>query len=61
MARGVVRGHPLPGARQRDQPVQRPAVEQVPAERDRDPAGDRALAGAAGTVDGDDWSQGDRG
>ena len=42
-------------AGQRHQAVQRAAVEQVPAQRAPPPA-DRALAGAAGTVDGDDRS-----
>ena len=38
---------------QRHQPVERSAVEQVEAERPRDPGGDRPLAGRGGAVDGD--------
>ena len=50
----VVCGDALLAARQGDQPVKGPAVEQVEAERGGHPAGDGALAGAAGAVDGDD-------
>ena len=40
--------------RKRQQPVQRSAVQQVPAQGGRNAAGDRALARTAGTVDGND-------
>ena len=51
---GVVRADALPGPRQGYQPIQRPAVQQVQAQRGGDPAGDGAFAGAARAVDGDD-------
>src|SRR5688572_32031806 len=41
-------------AGERDQPIQGPAVQQVPAEVARHPAGNRALAGSAGAVDRND-------
>ena len=58
MALLVVRGDALLAAREGDQPVKGPAVEQMEAECGGYPAGDGALAGAAGAVDGDNGIKG---
>ena len=54
MPLGIVRRDAPPGSGERNQAIERPAVEQVQPQGVGHPAGDGALAGAAGTVDGDD-------
>src|SRR5690606_4414576 len=54
-AGGIGQRHAFAQRRDGDEPVERPAVEVMPAEPGRQPPADRALARAARAVDRHDW------